>query len=198
MSRERNARWADGKNWVYDFDRDLPAGTVCTFSLKPYLKTLSGKPVAGQTEVLLINRRTAVNEVIPDEGSEHISEDQIFVLKLAAEAEEESVLANVFCSIEGIQEKIGIRRISGEEKEQIVKEQYRLKNTPYMLVQCRQSFPNRATVKLVWGKGIATGGGVRNVQDQVFTFKVRDAFTAKLRCERENKNADCIRSFLCV
>jgi len=187
-----NARWADGKNWVYDFDRDLPAGTVCTFSLKPYLKTLSGKPVAGQQKFSLSTGGPAVNEVIPDEGSEHISEDQIFVLKLAAEAEEESVLANVFCSIEGIQEKIGIRRISGEEKEQIVKEQYRLKNTPYMLVQCRQSFPNRATVKLVWGKGIATGGGVRTSQDQVFTFKVRDAFTAKLRCERENKNADCI------
>src|SRR6266516_628131 len=27
-------RWADMKNWVYDFDRDLPAGVRCSFTLK--------------------------------------------------------------------------------------------------------------------------------------------------------------------
>src|SRR5207244_13343138 len=28
-------RWADMKNWVYDFDRDLPAGVGCSFTVKP-------------------------------------------------------------------------------------------------------------------------------------------------------------------
>ena len=41
-------RWADGKNWVYDFERDLPAGVRCEFKLKPGVKTLSGKEVSGQ------------------------------------------------------------------------------------------------------------------------------------------------------
>ena len=27
-------RWADTRNWVYDFARDLPAGVRCTFTLK--------------------------------------------------------------------------------------------------------------------------------------------------------------------
>jgi len=27
-------RWADARNWVYDFDRDLPAGVRCGFTLK--------------------------------------------------------------------------------------------------------------------------------------------------------------------
>ncbi len=27
-------RWADSKNWVYDFDRDLPASVRCGFTLK--------------------------------------------------------------------------------------------------------------------------------------------------------------------
>src|SRR5512137_2533804 len=35
-------RWIDGKNWSFDFTRDLPAGIVCEFSLKPGIKTLSG------------------------------------------------------------------------------------------------------------------------------------------------------------
>lgn len=43
-----NGRWMDGKNWEYDFDRDLPAGVVCEFKLKPGIKTLSDKDLTGQ------------------------------------------------------------------------------------------------------------------------------------------------------
>jgi hypothetical protein len=34
-------RWADGTNWVYDFDRDLPAGVVCRFTVKQGVTTLA-------------------------------------------------------------------------------------------------------------------------------------------------------------
>lgn len=37
-------RWVDARNFVYDFERDLPAGVRCTFTLKPNLKTLDGSP----------------------------------------------------------------------------------------------------------------------------------------------------------
>ena len=40
------SRWADGKNWVFDFDKDLPAGIRCEFRSRPVLMTLSGKEVA--------------------------------------------------------------------------------------------------------------------------------------------------------
>ena len=40
------SRWADGKNWVFDFERDLPAGIRCEFRSKPGLMTLSRKEVA--------------------------------------------------------------------------------------------------------------------------------------------------------
>ena len=35
-------RWADMKNWVYDFDSDLPAGVRCSFTLKAGLTALDG------------------------------------------------------------------------------------------------------------------------------------------------------------
>src|SRR5690242_16266307 len=37
------SRWADPKNWIYDFDRDLPAGVNCEFKVKTDLKTLAGQ-----------------------------------------------------------------------------------------------------------------------------------------------------------
>ena len=47
-------RWADTKNWVYDFARDLPAGVRCAFTVKPGIVDAAGKPVAagGECEAL--------------------------------------------------------------------------------------------------------------------------------------------------
>jgi len=42
---EKGRPVADPKNWVYDFEKDLPAGIRCEFTLKPGLKTLSGKEI---------------------------------------------------------------------------------------------------------------------------------------------------------
>ena len=40
-------RWADMKNWVYDFDRDLPAGVRCSFTLKAGLTALDASALVG-------------------------------------------------------------------------------------------------------------------------------------------------------
>src|ERR1700758_1566628 len=39
------ARWADSRNWIYDFDHDLLAGVRCEFRVAAGLKTLDGKVV---------------------------------------------------------------------------------------------------------------------------------------------------------
>ncbi|MDR0842845.1 MAG: hypothetical protein LBP68_05425, partial [Acidobacteriota bacterium] len=36
-----SARWVDDRNWVYDFDRDLPAGVRCEFKAREGLQTLA-------------------------------------------------------------------------------------------------------------------------------------------------------------
>ncbi|HKS56129.1 MAG TPA: hypothetical protein VJS12_12615, partial [Steroidobacteraceae bacterium] len=40
-------RWADPRNWVYDFDDDLPAGLRCTFTLRTQLRTAAGGALSG-------------------------------------------------------------------------------------------------------------------------------------------------------
>src|SRR5687768_18429014 len=46
-------RWADVRNWVYDFDADLPGGTRCSFKLTSGLKALDGRAVTGTTTFTL-------------------------------------------------------------------------------------------------------------------------------------------------
>ncbi|MDH4231515.1 MAG: MG2 domain-containing protein [Nitrospirota bacterium] len=186
-------RWADAKNWIYDFEKDVPAGVGCEFSLRPDLKTLSGQSLSGVRTFVFSTGGPAVIESYPGEGW-RIDEDQIFVLYTDAEPTDESVVSRVWCSIEDINERVGVRVLGDDEKEKIIGVlDYREPPSEFAtLVQCRRHFPNDRVVKLVWGKGVSSASGVRTTEDQTLTFRSRSPFTARLSCERENKDAGCI------
>ena len=186
-------RWADGKNWIYDFDRDLPAGVECEFTLKAGLKTVAGRAVSGQQQFSFSTGGPAVRMSYPSEGS-GIDEEQAFILLLDAEATEDSVLANVSCSVEGINERVGVKIVKGEERENIIRNNLDSSNKdqPAVIVQCRQNFPSDSNIRLIWGRGVSSMSGVQTTEDQILPFKARSPFTATFNCEKENANADCV------
>ncbi len=194
-------RWADSRNWVYDFEHDLPAGVVCEFTVKPDLKSLAGKKISGQQKFTFNTGGPAIKRSNPTEGM-NIDEEQAFILALDAEAKENTVLDHAYCAASGINEQIGVWIMKGDERERLLKEQgqyYRFglsregaKDFPLMIVQCKRRFPNDARVQLVWGKGIESLSGVATTQDQILTYQVRAPFRATFSCERENEKADCI------
>ncbi len=189
------ARWADERNWIYDFERDLPAGVRCEFRLKAGVKTLSGRDVAGSRNFAFSTGGPAIRFAFPSEGDTAIDEEQIFILQLDAEAAEDSVLANVNFSVEGLVERVGARIIAGREREALLKVRYPRgvpTGTLLVVLQARQRFPAEAKVSLVWGKGVRSKSGVSTENDQVLPFKARPAFTASFRCPRENPQAGCV------
>jgi len=187
------ARWVDSRNWAYEFSRDLPGGVRCTFRLRAGLKTLKGKAVGGTRSFTFSTGGPAVLRSEPFEGNESIEEDQAFVLSLDAEPTEASVLAHAWFRIAGIPERVGVRLVTGETREAILKTFWRGSLTgPIVVLQSRQRFPNDAKVSLVWGKDIAAATGVATERDQVLDFTTRKAFTAQFYCQRENAAADCI------
>jgi uncharacterized protein YfaS (alpha-2-macroglobulin family) len=210
-------RWADGRNWVYDFARDLPAGVVCTFTVKPGLKTLGGEPVdAAKFE--FTTGGPAIKRSTPYEGS-GVDEEQVFILALDAPATDGSIEAHAYCAVEGIGERIGVRLLGGDEKARILANRnllgdrlYRLilkdargdtrallarikdpkTALPVAVVQCRRPLPSGAALQLIWGKGIATANGVATSQDQRLAFRVRPAFMATFHCTRVNAQSPCV------
>ena len=100
------ARWVDGKSWVYDFDRDLPAGVKCTFKLKPGV-------ASGQNEYSFSTGGPSIKRSEPYQGSEGIDEDQIFALVLDGDVKEDSLAANVTFNVEGIAGPVGVTRFCG-------------------------------------------------------------------------------------
>ncbi|MGI8785636.1 MAG: alpha-2-macroglobulin family protein [Acidobacteriota bacterium] len=189
------ARWVDDKNWAYDFDRDLPAGVRCQFRLKDETRTLAGKQLGGERLFRFSTGGPSILSANPYEGSEGVDEEQIFLLELDAEPIESSVLSNVFFAVEGIAERVGVRILTGERREQLLKSLPRYerdKKGPLLLLQARQRFPVGAKISLVWGKGVTSKSGVANDGDQTLPFKTRSAFIATFHCQRENAEAECI------
>ena len=187
-------RWADTRNWVYDFEKNLPAGIRCEFRLKPDLRTLAGATVEGRKEFSFSTGGPAVTASYPYEGSKQIDEEQVFILTLDGEADEESLHKHVAFSIQGIQDLVGIRLIGGEERERILRERYRWMKrpeAPLILLQCKQRFPAETPVRLIWGKGVASKTLIATENDQVLSFATRPRFTAVFQCEKENPKADC-------
>ncbi len=111
-------RWADQKNWVFDFERDLPAGVRCSFRVKQDLTTLSGAAVEPQ-QFSFSTGGPAVIEQMPWRDAQ-VDEEQVFILGLDAPVKEDTVRAHAWCDARGIAERIGVRIVAGEERRQIL------------------------------------------------------------------------------
>ncbi len=114
-----SGRWADTRNWVYDFARDLPAGVRCTFALKSGLAAADGSAVAGGQRFAFTTGGPTIVRSLPWEGS-RIDENQVFVLGLDAPAKPETIAANARCVAAGVNEEIGVRLVTGDERKTIL------------------------------------------------------------------------------
>ena len=104
-----SGRWLDSSDWVYDFERDLPAGVRCTFRLREDLRSLAGNAVGGQTTFSFSTGGPAIISSMPARGSSSIEEEQAFVLALDGTPDEQSVLDHAAFSVDGVAERIGVR-----------------------------------------------------------------------------------------
>ncbi|MGD0659005.1 MAG: MG2 domain-containing protein [Syntrophorhabdales bacterium] len=187
-------RWADNRNWVYDFDKDLKSGMKCTFTLKAGLKAASGSALTGVQAFSFNTGGPQVEDAVPGGGNKEIVEDQVFLLTLDGEAQEDSVAGNVFCYIGETKEKVGIRIVGGRQREEIVKAASRFDRgaqVDRIALQCGRPLPNNTSIDLIWGKGVLSGSAIPSSREQVFHYRTREPFTATFECGRESSKALC-------
>ena len=185
-------RWVDARSWVYDFARTLPGGLRCTVRQRPGLTDLAGRPLPTTPEFAFDTGGPAVVNAEPSAGAE-IEAEQAFLLRLDAPATAASVEQHAAFAIDGIAEKVGVRIVEGDERAQILAlRDVDATKTDAIVIAARRRFPDEATVRLLWGPGIATADGAATTSEQTFEYTVRPAFTAEMRCQRENARAGCI------
>ena len=190
-SEAGSGRWADDRNWVFDFARDVPPGVRCSFTLKPDFRLLSGARVEGAKAYAFSTGGPAVVRIYPSDHQQ-LDEEQVFLVLQNGPARADSMLAHVWCEAEGVQERIPVRLVTGAVRDALVREfEPKAPSEQLSALQCTQRLPNEAAVRLVWGKGVSAASGAANSQPQQFGYKVRRAFTASFSCERENAQAHC-------
>lgn len=208
-----SGRWIDDKTWSYDFPGDLPAGMRCRFNLKPDLRDSAGDALSGGRDFSFDTGGPMVLQSLPHAGSERIDENQIFMLGLDAAADPRSIREHVYCQADGINEKIRVQLIEGDQRSQLLAarrdflvsfgraylrddslrpDDKRLDALPVALLQCRRALPNSVPVKLVWGAGVASTGGIAGSADQLLSYRVRPDFSASFSCSRAGVDGPCI------
>ena len=211
-------RWADTRDWVFDFDADLDAGIRCRFTLKPGLKSVNGLPVAGRRSFRFETGGPAIVESLPRDGWAEIDDEQVFLLRLDARATRASVEAHAYCAVDGLGEIVPVRVLTGAERQRILAER-RLLGYDYLwllwkdgrvsnirarnrsmersealitVLQCRLRLPPGTRVLLHWGAGITSQSGIATREEQQLAFQVRPAFIAEVECTRTNPRAGCV------
>jgi len=185
------SRWADSRSWIFTFEKDLPAGLRCRFTLRAETRTLTGSPLAGERVFDFSTGGPAVLKFQPWWG--RVAEDQQFALELDAEAKPETVEQHVSFTVSDLPDPVGIRIVEGADREAVLRAIDWKPDDPRRLVLApRQRFAPGAKLVLHWGRGVETTSGVARDTDQTFKFKVRGPFTARLSCQREKAKADCI------
>ncbi|HAU56605.1 MAG TPA: alpha-2-macroglobulin, partial [Comamonadaceae bacterium] len=189
-------RWTSEREWVFDFENDLPPGVRCTVVIQPEFKSASGALLTGARSYQFNSGGPFIQSLRPGQY-EPIDEEQFFVLQLNGPATVASVQQHAWCVAEGVGERIPVRLIDGKERAELLKAQglqKRAEREPLSVVTlaCNRRLTPSARVQLVWGKGVATPSGVVGTVERRYSYQVRAPFAAEFSCERENAQAACL------
>jgi len=196
QASQGTGRWTSEREWVFDFASDLPPGVRCSVQAVAGFKSASGAVWTGAKSYQFNSGGPFVQSVLPGTWNE-IDEEQFFVLQLNGAAQPASVQAHVWCSAEGVGERIPVRLIEGAQRAELLKAQgleKRAAKDPLAVVTlaCNRRLTPSSKVQLVWGAGVATPSGVVGRVEKRFTFDVRAPFSAEFSCERENAQSACL------
>ena len=190
-----NGRWTNDREWVFDFENDLPPGVNCTVQGKSGFKSPKGAELPAMRSTFNTGG-PFVQQVRPGTSS-HIDEEQYFVLRLNGAATTASLQSQVWCAVEGLGERVPIRLIDGSDRTALLKangwdKAAEQEPQRYVTLACNRRFTPDSRVAIIFGKGVATPSGVANTVERRLEFKVREAFTVGFSCERENAQAACL------
>ena len=211
-----NGRWVDAQTFVYDFEKPLPGGITCTVDLNDKLASSRGAQVVGAKSFKIDTGGPSARAVLSGDDS-NIEEEQVFLVATNVAPTPASVLANAYCAVDGIGEKIAVDMLKPEVAATILDglgdENWERRNflenaglpetlpaagadrakalSTIVPLKCRRPLPPGRDVALVWDSGIASADGRTAGRLQRFDFTVRKAFEARWECTRVNPQAGC-------
>jgi uncharacterized protein YfaS (alpha-2-macroglobulin family) len=191
-----SGRWTSEREWVFDFESDLPPGVNCVLQPAPGFQPPKSQPITGSASYRFNTGGPFVQSLRPG-TYQPIDEEQYFTLQLNGPATLQSLRDKVWCVAEGLGERVPVRLIEGPQREALLKSQHLDKAAAreplkFATLACNRRLTPATKVQLVYGKGVSTPSGVPNTLEKRYDFKVREPFSASFSCERENAQSACL------
>ncbi|MFO1387202.1 MAG: hypothetical protein U1F55_13785, partial [Chitinivorax sp.] len=115
-SEPGSGRWLDTQNWVYDFERELPGGVSCRFSISATFRSANGAPLTAASfsfntggPMVRESRPNGSLDLANGESVEMASivdEEQVFLLQFDSPLKPGSLTNNSWCEVDGVRERI--------------------------------------------------------------------------------------------
>ena len=190
-----SGRWNSEREWVFELHNDLPPGVRCTLQPRADFRSPKGEALPATTYTF--NTGGPFVQQIRPGTWQPIEEDQHFILQLNGAATPASVVANVWCALDGVGERVPVRLVEGETRSAMLVSQRLDKQAAkdpqrFVTLACNRRLTAASKVQIVFGKGVSTPGGVANTVEKRLAFKVREPFHLSFSCERENAQAPCL------
>ena len=191
-----SGRWISDREWVFEFENDLPPGVNCSLQVRTGFKSVSGAILTGASSYKFNSGGPFIKSLRP--GSyERIDEEQYFLLQLNGAATIKSIQDHMWCSVEGLGERVPIKLIEGKERNALLKSQGLEKAAiaeplKFVTLNCNRRLTPASKIQLVYGKGVSTPSGVPNSVEKRYNYQVREPFSASFNCERENAQSACL------
>jgi len=182
-------KWLDDRTWVFDFEKDLPGAAQCEFSVRDFLRDLSGQPI--KVEKYRFRTSGPDAEVLEPSPYGRIDERQEFILDFNAPLGPRALEGRAFCEVAGLSERIEAEVFQGEARKATLAKAETPDRETTQVFRCKRPLPNDAEVSLVLDQGIKARSGLSSVAKQSFDFQVRPAFRARVTCPRINARAAC-------
>lgn len=191
-----DGRWLNAREWIFQFHQDLPGGTRCTVRPAPDFVSAQGEHLEAGPHYSFDTGGPALVTAKPSSASE-IDAAQYFILQLRAVPDLQSLADHAWCTVEGLGERVPVRRIEGVQRDHALRAvdwEKAAVQAPgrFEVLQCARTLPEGARAELVWGAGMATSSGLSTAKEKRLGYRVRPAFAAEFTCERENAHGACV------
>ena len=148
-----NGRWISDREWSFEFENDLPPGVSCGLRVVPNFQSPKSQPISGPATYKFNTGGPFMQEILPG-TYQPIDEEQFFVLQLNGAATPQSVLENIWCSLEGLGERVPVRFIEGQDRNALLKshnkDQAAAKDPQrYLTLACNRRLTSASKMQLV-------------------------------------------------
>ena len=166
-------RWTSEREWVFDFEADLPPGMRCTATVKPEFKSASGALLTGAKSYQFNSGGPLCKACGPTPTS---SSTKSSSLCCSSTARHYRACRPTWCALEGVGERVPVRMIEGAQRTDLLKAlglEKRAAKEPLQFPSfaCNRRLTSGSQLQLVFGKGVATPSGVANSVEKRFTYR---------------------------